>query len=70
MPFPTGLPHLWWASGGGWKILDGRWDLWTIWSLKKQVNPGDLEKFLAPFLIAQVGSRHALDVGEGKGYTQ
>lgn len=50
--------------------MDGRWDLWTIWSLKKQVNPGDLGKFLAPFLIAQVGSRHALDVGEGKGCNQ
>ena len=47
----------------------GRWDLWTIWSLKKQVNPEDLAKFLTPFLIAQVGSRHVVDVSEGKDCT-
>lgn len=69
MPLPMGLPRLWWASEGEWKTLDGRWDCWTIWSLKKQVNPGALGKFLIPFLIAQVESRHVVDVGEGEGCT-
>lgn len=33
------------------------------------MNPGDLGIFQTPFPIAQVGSRHAVDMSEGKGCT-
>lgn len=50
-------------------MLGERWDFWTLWSLKKQINPGDLGKFQTPFPAAWVESRHAIDVSEGKGWT-
>lgn len=53
------FPHLWQTSESGWKMQGGRWEFWSIQSLKKQMNPGDLGKFQTPFPTARVESRHA-----------
>lgn len=53
------FPHLWQTSESGWKMQVGRWEFWSIQSLKKQMNPGDLGKFHTPFPTARVESRHA-----------